>query len=195
MPSAGTKGTTRAPVPDPELTADCLTALAAYRPDDPGQVRLREDFVDHLRTREAGWSRRCPGAHVTASAIIASPTADQILLIRHRKLGRWLQTGGHIEDSDTTLAAAALREAREESGLAGLRLVPGILHLDRHEVPCGNVRPAFHLDVRYLVLADRVGGLAATDEVEDARWFAADALPTDEVSVTVLVDLARHRLA
>lgn len=185
-------------MPDPGLTADCLTALAAYRPDDPQQLRLRDDIADHVRTHQAGWSRECPGAHVTASALIASPTADRVLLIHHRKLGRWLQTGGHVEASDVTLAAAALREAREESGLAGLRLVPGILHLDRHEVPCGDVRPTFHLDVRHLVLADAVEGfdrVAGSREVEDARWFPADALPTNEASVTVLVDLARQWLA
>lgn len=182
-------------MPEPALTEDCLAALAAYRPADPDQMRLRDHIVEHLHTRKKGWSRTCRGAHVTASAIITSPAGDRVLLIRHRKLERWLQTGGHIEATDASLTAAAVREAREESGLADLRLVPGVLHLDRHEVPCGDSRPTFHLDVRYLVLADPVGRVAVAEEVEDVRWFAADALPTDEESVTVLVDLARDRLA
>ncbi|WP_432557958.1 NUDIX hydrolase [Granulicoccus sp. GXG6511] len=176
------------------LSADCLAALSAYAPDEASQRSLRDDFVDHLRSRGDGWSRSCPGAHLTASAIISSPSADRFLLIRHRKLDRWLQTGGHIEATDATLSDAALREAREESGLADLELVPGILHLDRHDVPCGTVRPAYHLDVRYLILARSPGRLTATEEVQDVRWFGPDELPTDEESVTVLVDLARHRL-
>lgn len=182
-------------MPDPALTDDCLAALSAYRSVDPEQMRLRDAMADHLRTREDGWSKTCPGAHVTASALIASPAVDSVLLIRHRKLGRWLQTGGHVESTDATLALAALREAREESGLPGLQLVPGILHLDRHEVPCGPARPTFHLDIRYLVLADPQEPPVDNAEAQEVRWFAPDALPTDEVSVTVLVDLARHRLA
>ena len=42
-----------------------------------------------------------------------------MLLTLHRKVGRWLQLGGHCEPADTTLAGAALREATEESGLPG----------------------------------------------------------------------------
>ncbi|MDO5682503.1 MAG: NUDIX domain-containing protein [Propionibacteriaceae bacterium] len=185
------------PTPDPRpatLTADCVAALSAYASDDPTQRQLRDAFTDHLHATAHGWSRDCPGAHVTASAIITSPRADRVVLIRHRKLQRWLQTGGHIEATDATLAEAALREAREETGLLDLRLMPGILHLDRHEVPCGPVRPTYHLDIRFHVVASSPG-LPESGEVEDVRWFDAGALPTDERSVTVLVDLARHRLA
>jgi 8-oxo-dGTP pyrophosphatase MutT (NUDIX family) len=41
---------------------------------------------------------------------------DQILLIHHRKLDKWLPLGGHIE-LDEDPEQAALREAKEESGL------------------------------------------------------------------------------
>lgn len=117
-----------------------------------------------------------------------------MLLLHHRKLGRWLQTGGHIEPTDATLEAAAHREASEESGLA-VRLIPGIVHLDSHEVPCGPVRPCFHLDVRYLLVADPNSDPAVNQESHSVRWFPHDALPTDEPSVTVLVDIARRVLA
>lgn len=177
-----------------DLAADCAAALRAYAPAEPTQEALRARFLDHLGTHADGWSRACPGAHLTASALVCAPDASRVLLVRHRKLGRWLQTGGHLEPADPGLAAAALREASEESGLPGLRLRPGVLHLDAHEVPCGPVRPCFHLDVRYLVLADPAAAPAASDESDEVRWFAAGELPTDEPSVTVLVDLARALL-
>ena len=79
-----------------------------------------------------------------------------VLLTLHARLGRWLQTGGHIESTDATLEAAAAREAHEESGLADLSLEPSPLLLSKHEVPCGTVRPTYHLDVQYLVLANHV---------------------------------------
>lgn len=196
MPNAAMKETNKTPVADnptaDALVADCRAALAAYATDHPVQGALRDRFIAHLTDRGDGWSRTCPGAHLTASAIIVSPDADQVLLVQHRKLGRWLQTGGHIESSDPTLAGAALREATEESGAAGLQILPGVLHLDRHEVPCGPQRPTYHLDVRYLIVADPTLSLRPGGEV--SRWFPAAALPTDETSVTVLVELARQWL-
>lgn len=178
----------------PGLTADCVDEVRAYAPTDPEQQRLRALMLEHLTTQVDGWSRDCPGAHVTASSLICVPTADRVVLLHHRKLGRWVQTGGHIEPGDTGLAAAALREASEESGLPGLRLLPGVVHLDVHEVRCGPVRPCAHLDARFLVLANPDDQPVPTSESKDVRWFAADALPTDEPSVTVLVDLARQLL-
>lgn len=176
------------------LGAECIRALAAYDSPDPAQRQLRTDFLDHLTRRPMGWSRECAGAHLTASAMVSSAGADQVLLVHHRKLRRWLQTGGHFEPTDPTPAAAAFREAREESGVHQLRLVPGIIHLDRHAVPCGPVQPCFHLDIRYLVLADPADPVPGSGESIAARWFDATALPTAEPSVTALVDLARARL-
>ncbi len=174
--------------------ADCLAALEAYAPADPAQIALRDQFLAHLaRHPQDGWSRACPGAHLTASGLVCSADATQILLLHHRKIGRWLQTGGHIEPADATLAAAAYREASEESGLP-VRIMPGIVHLDRHEVPCGSVRPCFHLDVRYLLIADPLVNPDSSAESHSVRWFPHDDLPTDEPSVTVLVDIARRVL-
>lgn len=125
---------------------------------------------------------------------MCTPTADRVLLLHHRKLDRWLQTGGHLERGDTTIAGAALREAVEESGLDHLRLVPGVVHLDAHEVPCGPVRPCYHLDVRFLVIADGDRVPAGSPEALAVGWFSGDDLPTDEPSVTVLVEIAQARL-
>ena len=110
-----------------------------------------------------------------------------MLLTLHARLGRWLQTGGHIESTDPTLEAAADREAHEESGLADLSLEPSPLLLSKHEVPCGPVRPTYHLDVQYLVLADHLVSPDVGDESLDVRWFAHDQLPEVDHSVAALV--------
>ena len=55
------------------------------------------------------------------------------LLLFHTKLQRWLQPGGHA-DGDANLAAVALREATEETGIDGLRVVVPAVDLDVHEV-------------------------------------------------------------
>ena len=117
-----------------------------------------------------------------------------MLLTLHRRFGRLPWSGGHIESTDPTLEAAAAREAHEESGLAELSLEPSPLLLSKHEVPCGTVRPTYHLDVQYLVLANHVISAAVGDESLDLRWFAHDQLPEVDHSVSALVRAAGGRL-
>lgn len=176
------------------LTEACRAELAAWMPPDELQAGLRTAFLDHARAHGDAWSRDHPGAHLTASSLVIAPDGGHVLLVLHRRLGRWLQTGGHIEPTDADLPAAALREAREESGLASLRLVPGIAQLDRHAVPCGPVRPAYHLDVQYAILGDPAQTPTVSDESEQVRWFAVDALPEVDDSVRSLVSAVRNRI-
>ena len=118
-----------------------------------------------------------------------------MLLTLHARIGRWLQTGGHIESTDPTLEAAAVREAYEESGLVDLAVEPSPLLLSKHEVPCGTVRPTYHLDVQYLVLAnDHLVSPNIGAESLDLRWFAHDQLPEVDSSVVALVRAAGARL-
>lgn len=116
-----------------------------------------------------------------------------MLLTLHARLGRWLQTGGHIESTDPTLEAAAAREAAEESGLVDLSLEPSPLLLSKHEVPCGPARPTYHLDVQYLVLANHMSPRVGEESVA-VRWFAHDQLPEVDDSVAALVRAARVRI-
>jgi 8-oxo-dGTP pyrophosphatase MutT (NUDIX family) len=116
-----------------------------------------------------------------------------VLLTLHSRLGRWLQTGGHIEPNDPTLEAAAVREAYEESGLADLSLDPTPLALSTHEVPCGPLRPTYHLDVQYLAIANGVTSPRIGNESLDVRWFVHSQLPEDG-SVVALVRAASVRL-
>jgi 8-oxo-dGTP pyrophosphatase MutT (NUDIX family) len=118
--------------------------------------------------------------------------AEHVLLVLHRKVGLWLQPGGHCEPSDVSLAQAALREATEETGIHGLRPVGGPVHLDRHRAPCG---VEHHLDVMFTLIAP--DGALPTVGVEstDVRWFDVTELPepTDD-AVRALVRAAGYRV-
>jgi 8-oxo-dGTP pyrophosphatase MutT (NUDIX family) len=153
------------------------------------QDQLRLHYLDHLMRRRDGWSRACVGAHLTASSLICAAVEGMVLLTLHARLGKWLQTGGHIESTDPTMEAAAEREAREESGLADLRLEPSPLLLSKHEVPCGPTRPTYHLDVQYLVLANHLSPDVGEESL-DVRWFVHDQLPEVDDSVVALVRAA-----
>jgi 8-oxo-dGTP pyrophosphatase MutT (NUDIX family) len=124
-------------------------------------LRLAEELAQPL-------SRAEPSAHFTASAFVVDETMELVCLVQHEKLGRLLQPGGHIEESDLTLEAAALREAREETALA-LALhptAPRPFDLDIHEIAGRPEEPAhWHLDVRYLLIGRGEPG-------EGASWHA-----------------------
>ena len=110
---------------------------------------------------------------------MVSDDGARFLLTHHRKLGRWLQLGGH-SDGDADTAAVALREATEESGIGGLTLatVAGVvqpLDLDAHEIPARAGEPAHvHYDVRFLVIAPRDAVVAISEESLALRWFPSD---------------------
>jgi 8-oxo-dGTP pyrophosphatase MutT (NUDIX family) len=168
--------------------------LTSWLPPDATQARLREEYVAHLGRRADGLQRSCRPDHLTASTLVVSPDGGQVLLTLHAKARAWFQFGGHVEPGDRDLAAAAWREATEESGLAEVDLDPVPVQLDVHEVPfCGGPGTR-HLDVRFLAVADPEASTAVSEESSDVRWWPADDLPSDEASLEELVRLARARL-
>ncbi|MBX3464485.1 MAG: NUDIX hydrolase [Planctomycetes bacterium] len=149
----------------------------------PDQAALAERFLAFVGAHPDCLLRSCRPGHVTASAWILSPDGRRALLTHHRKLGRWLQLGGHV-DGEPRVERAALREAQEESGLAEfelltwspLGLVP--LDLDVHPIPARGAEPWHeHWDVRFLLRARREAPLRVSAESNDVRW-----LPTEELA-------------
>lgn len=177
------------------LHADAVHVLSTWVAPDDDQERLRRTYLGHLDAHPDATWRSCHPDHLTASSLIVSADHASVLLTLHKKLGRWLQTGGHCEDADPRVAHAALREAREESGINGLEIDPEPVLLSRHEVPCGPNRPAHHLDVQYVALAPRDARAVLSDESDELEWFGVDALPgSTDRSVRDLVRAARTRL-
>ncbi|WP_405648330.1 NUDIX hydrolase [Streptomyces sp. NBC_00019] len=169
------------------LFDDAVLVLKGYE----DQEELRQTYLDHLATHPDGMWKACGDGHITASALVIDPSRGQVLLTLHKKLQMWLQMGGHCEPVDETLAAAALREGTEESGIGGLTLLPGgPVRLDRHHTPC-----AWHLDVQYAALAPAGAVEAISDESLDLRWYAYDEVAgvADE-SVVQLLEATRARL-
>lgn len=171
------------------LHADASAVLEAWAPPDSRQDGLRGVFLAHLRAHANGMWRECTPDHITGSALVVR--GDEVLLVRHRKAGLWLQLGGHCEPGDPTLAAVAVREAREESGIDDLRIDPVPLRLSRHRVPfCGG---GHHLDVQFLVTAPP-GAEPRTGAADDTvQWFTEAPEPTDQ-DVRDLIAAARQRL-
>ena len=132
--------------------------------------------------------------HVTGSCFVFSPAFDRVLLCFHRKGQFWVQFGGHIEPKDASVAEAAQREAREESGIVDVILLStAIVDLDRHDLNAGFSCTA-HWDVGFAATIDPDVEIVVSDESEDVRWFLIDELP-DQVPTGFRARLAyvRHR--
>jgi 8-oxo-dGTP pyrophosphatase MutT (NUDIX family) len=139
--------------------------------DRCAMLRLAQELDDPL-------SRNEKKAHFTASAFVVDETGGRTCLVQHVKLFRLLQPGGHVEPSDISLEAAALREAHEETALAVVLhpAAPRPFDLDIHEIPARPGEPAhFHLDVRYLVVG-------RGDPRDGAAWYPIGESGDESVS-------------
>ncbi|MFE2143357.1 NUDIX hydrolase [Streptomyces sp. NPDC059456] len=172
------------------LYDDVVLVLKGYE----DQPELRDLYLEHLEAHPDGVYKPCRAGHITGSALVVDPVGERVLLTLHKKLGMWLQMGGHCEPEDTSIAGAALREAVEESGIAsGLTLLPGgPVRLDRHPIPapCN-----WHLDVQYAALAPAGAVAEVSEESLDVRWFPYEEVASvADASVVRLLEATRARL-
>lgn len=160
------------------LHDDVTMVLREWDAPDLGQRALREAFLGLLAARADATRRSCVPGHITASSVVLTSDRTRVLLTLHPRIGRWVQLGGHCEPEDDTIAAAALREATEESGIPGLTVDPSPVHLDVHPLTCSLGVPTRHFDIRFLAIAPQGAVPAISAESDDLRFWPVDQLPT-----------------
>lgn len=161
------------------LHESAVTTLTDWQAPDPAQDSLRHAVLSFLAARSDACERACVPGHITASALVLDHTGRHALLTLHPRFGRWLQLGGHCEPEDADIASAALREATEESGIAGLSIDHELAALHVHPVTCSLGVPTRHLDMQFLVHAPADAQIVCSDESLDLRWWPLDGLPPD----------------
>lgn len=167
-----------------------LQLLRQHHSTDPNEQAMTAATISFVEQYPDCFERSLLIGHITGSAWIVSPDRQQTLLIHHRKLNRWLQPGGHA-DGDPDMAAVALREAREETGLTSLTLVsPTIFDVDIHPIPARNDVPEhLHYDIRFLLQTNLNEPLGFSEEIKDIQWFSLEMARkmTDSESVFRLI--------
>lgn len=156
----------------------------------PEEAAAASIFTDFLESHPATFERAHMPGHFTGSCWLVSADGRRVLLMHHRKLGLWLQPGGHA-DGDADLARVALREASEETGLKDLRVEGGVYDIDRHRIPARRDEPEhWHYDVRYVVRAGRDDRFAINHESHALAWR-----PVTEVVDDIGLDASLRRMA
>src|SRR5512133_3138870 len=103
--------------PAMERTAELVSLLGAHAAADESEARSLEAMRAYAKSLAEPFSRKQPEAHFTGSAVVVDPEGERVCLVHHKKLGRWLQPGGHADVEDGgRMEVTALREAREETG-------------------------------------------------------------------------------
>jgi 8-oxo-dGTP pyrophosphatase MutT (NUDIX family) len=148
-----------------------LDKLSVYEPCDRHEAEMADALRQFVAAHADCFERSLLIGHVTGSAWVIDYTRTSALLTHHRKLGKWLQPGGHA-DGDPDILRVAMREALEESGLADIRPVSDrIFDIDIHAIPARRGEPKhLHYDVRFLLEADANAPLAMSEESRSLAW-------------------------
>ena len=154
--------------------AEVLTLLRAHqlRVTDAHEAAMIAATIAFVAAEPRCAERSLAVGHLTGSAWIVDAARQRTLLTHHRKLNKWLQLGGHA-DGDLDIAAVAMREADEESGLIQLRAVSAqLFDVDRHLIPArGNEPEHWHYDLRFMIEADPNEPFIVSAESKELAWI------------------------
>ena len=156
-----------------------LHLLNQFQPQTEDERQQQHRLIKFVENDADCFQRSNHYGHITGSAWIVNEAGDKALLTLHRKLGLWLQLGGHA-DGETDVMRVAMREAQEESGLQAIRLLSDkIFDLDVHLVPAAQQDPAhYHFDVRFLFQMNDDLPLKISHESIDLAWYDLDRIET-----------------
>lgn len=157
-----------------------LEDIKKYSPCCEQEERDKEIILNFLENNPDAFDRSNLSAHMTASAWVVNPARDKVLMVYHKIYDSWSWTGGHA-DGEENLAAVALREVREETGVKSARLLSEdifsleILTVDGHEKRGSYVPSHLHMNVTYLIEADDSDRLKICEEENSGvQWFTPD---------------------
>lgn len=157
-----------------DIRDTCLQLLDSYETSFLTEINTKKDFIKFVHDHEDCFDRDCRIGHVTGSALVIDREHQHVLLNHHRKLGSWIQFGGHADGNPDPLSVAH-QEVREETGLTSLETIselPGIFDIDIHLIPAINNEPSHqHFDIMTLLSADIDEPYTISSESHQLKWI------------------------
>jgi 8-oxo-dGTP pyrophosphatase MutT (NUDIX family) len=148
-------------------------------PDEKERLRLLQDFLRDITDPKQFFHRKNFAGHITASGFVLSPDHKKLALVKHKFLNRYLQPGGHVEETDATVLAAAQREILEETDIQSCRHLPFHsdpllpIDIDTHEIPANpkkNEPKHLHHDFRFVFCAETDVAPAPRGRNGEGQW-------------------------
>lgn len=148
-----------------------LEQLRAYKAINKEEAATKAQIIDFVERTPACFVRSNTEGHITGSCFLLDPAGDKVLLTHHKKIGKWLQLGGHA-DGDPDILRVALREAQEESGIEAIEPVTsGIFDIDIHPIAeHKGITAHLHYDIRFVLQAKRAD-YKISSESNDLAWI------------------------
>lgn len=173
------------------------TTVETYLARHPHEREQLGGLLDALDRPTDIASRSTFTGHVTCGAIVVDPLG-RVLHVLHLASGKVLAPGGHTEPADESLAAAALRELHEETGIPpqavtpwpGYEAVP--FDIDIHDIDAhpGKGEPGHqHFDLRFLFrlhTATDVPVVLQEEEVGGIEWRPVDKVTSPSLREKLL---------
>jgi len=149
--------------PSGTLIKDIFASYLKAFPEETARLRSLREFLPGVTDPKQFFHRKNFDGHITASGFVLSPDGKKLAVVKHKFLNRYLQPGGHVEETDPTILAAALREIREETDIESCQYLPFHadpavpIDIDTHEIPANPKKGEpghLHHDFRYLFRAE-----------------------------------------
>lgn len=168
--------------------------LSAYSPSDPHEHDAKRRMMHFVNNNPDCFLRSNLSGHITGSCWLVSPDRHEVLLTHHKKIGAWLQLGGHA-DGEADPLVVALKEAQEESGITTISaLSHAIFDIDIHEIgEHKGVAAHLHYDIRFALIASRKS-YVISEESHDLAWIAIETLQNDSTVGESIQRMARKWL-
>lgn len=154
---------------------DLSKLLNIYNPDDQNEKIYKAQMLDFLDKYDNNFSRDQEYGHFTGSSLLLNSDCTHFMLMHHKKIGIWLQLGGHC-DGESDVLLTSIKEAQEESGINEIEFLSDkIFDIDVHKFPAmKNLNEHFHFDVRFLLKTVGNDKIIVNEESHDVKWFALD---------------------
>lgn len=167
---------------------NCKELLTNYTPILPEEIRFKERMLDFLNLYEhKAFLRSNTVGHFTASAWVHLSSTNEVLLLHHRKLDKWLQPGGHA-DGNSNLHEVAIKELEEEAGINYSHIDNiKIFDIDIHTIPANSKDPQhLHLDVRFKISLTKKPTININNESKGYEWVQLDKVKELSTETSIL---------